>query len=670
MSMVGTYNTATNEMQPLKLEVDAQLGVKNEQSAYRPSEKESTILQMIKRHFTLGYTNMYTPRVEFSDLSVIGRTMVDQMAFNTYQPNNGDGYPGAVTSSWRSNAVRPIVRNKVISIAAHATARLIFPKIFAWNTQSESQTDAAQVMEDLMEWSGNESNYPLTSLYATLSALVNPASIVYTEYAERYRTVKREKTGEDTYKEEKIVDETLSGFKDIVVSPDELFIDNFFEPDVQKQSWIIYRRVVNFSLLDGMFNKNPNWRYVKPGIQVFYNDANPSFYQVYDPNMRPYMAEWIIYWNREMDLKIDVVNGVMLSPYNNPNPRNDKQYPFAKFGYEAINNRCFYYKSLAFKTSHDANIINTLYPMIVDGTYLNLMPPMIANSTEIIGSDVIVPGMTTTFRNSDSKLDAIKVATDIRSGMDTLFKVEESINQSSEMPVVPDNQNNVTAYQIAKSEQERNTVLGLFVQMISDFVKQYGKLRLSDILQYMTIADVTAISDNPDLIYKTFFLHNKKVGNERKTRKIVFDSQMTEKALTPKEKMDESFKTLKQQGGTDSEEVLARVNPQLFRELRYMCLVSPDVLNPMSEDVERAYNLEVYDRAIANPVANQQAVFELLLQSTPTTRKDPHKFIQQEQLGQSPLDMAKQAMSLQGQGAPQPMQMPQQQPMPAMAGNQ
>jgi hypothetical protein len=76
------------------------------------------IADRIKRptlnQFGLGYITMYTPRVEFNDLSVMGRLQQDQMAFNTYQPNNGDPYEGDEINSWKSTAIRPIVRNQCI----------------------------------------------------------------------------------------------------------------------------------------------------------------------------------------------------------------------------------------------------------------------------------------------------------------------------------------------------------------------------------------------------------------------------------------------------------------------------------------------------------------------------------------------------------------------------
>ena len=124
--------------------------IQGEIANYQPTDEEQQVRAMILKHFILGTTNCYTPRVEFNDLSLILRDQYDQMEFNTYQPNNGDAWEGSAPSTaWRSRAMRPIVRNKCMSIAAHATARLLFPKIFAYNEDSESQEDAAPARVDI-----------------------------------------------------------------------------------------------------------------------------------------------------------------------------------------------------------------------------------------------------------------------------------------------------------------------------------------------------------------------------------------------------------------------------------------------------------------------------------------------------------------------------------------
>ncbi len=89
--------------------------ISEEVSPYSPSEDEKSVRAMILNHFVQGSTNQYTPRVEFNDLSLVTRDQWDQMAFNTYQPNNGEAWQGAPQLAWRSRAIRPVVRNKCMS---------------------------------------------------------------------------------------------------------------------------------------------------------------------------------------------------------------------------------------------------------------------------------------------------------------------------------------------------------------------------------------------------------------------------------------------------------------------------------------------------------------------------------------------------------------------------
>lgn len=598
-----------------------------EESAYTETEEEKRVSDMILKHFVLGTTNCYTPRVEFNDLSLVTRDQYDQMAFNTYQPNNGEAWEGAPQAAWRSRALRPVIRNKCMSIAAHSTARLIFPKVFAYNKDSDEQQDAARVMEDLMEWSGDVSNYPFTALMRVITAMSSPASIGYTEYGEVMRTVKTEK-GEDGKWIEKLVrDEAYPCFMDAVVPVDQLYIENFYESDIQKQGWLIWRKVYSFSEAQNKYAaKYENFQHVRPGVQTIYDDANRTFYYVYDPNMRQEDVEEIIYWNKNLDLKIIKVNNIMLTPCDNPNPRQDKLYPFDKFGYEPINNRFFYYKSLAFKLQHDAEIVNTLYQMVIDGTYLSIFKPMVNVGGEIIASDVIVPGAVTTLSSPDADLKAINVGSDLRAGLETLGVVEKSINESSQEPLQQGQEGGgtQTAYEISRLEQNANTVLGLFLQMIAKHVKEFGKLRIGDIIQYLTLPEVVDITGNPELTYKTFFLKAPSKGGS-KNRKVEFMSDMPEE-MTLEEYMNASYDVLEEQEEKDME--ISKVNPIFFRELQYIATISPDVMNPKSEDLERAYDLEAYDRMIVQPtVFDPEETGKLLLQSNPSTRKNVDKYL-------------------------------------------
>lgn len=619
----------------LRAAVDKQGNITSETSEYTENEAEQQVSSLILKHMVLGSVNQYTPRVEFNDLSLVLRDSYDQMQFNTYQPNNGEAWQGSPQLAWRSRAIRPVVRNKCISIAAHATARLIFPKVFAYNQDSEEQQDAAQVMEDLMEWSGDVSDYPYTALIRVITALSSPASIGYTEYGEVTRTVKTEQNDDGSWKEEKIRDEAFPCFMDAVVPVTQLYIENMFEPDIQKQGFLVWRKVYSFSDAQAKYNGvYDNFKFVKPGVQTIYDDANRQFYYVYDPNMRQEDVEEIVYWNKNLDIKIIMVNRVMLTKPNNPNPRKDKLYPFDKFGYEPINNRFFYYKSLAFKLQHDADIVNTLYQMVIDGTYLSIFKPMVNVGGEIIASDVIVPGAVTTLSDPNADLRAINVGSDLKSGLETLSVVEQSINESSQEPLqqgAEGKDGGTTAYEISRLEANANTVLGLFLQMIAKHVKDFGKLRLGDILQYMTVPEVMEIEDDMELVYKTFFVQGK--GGD-KNKKVEFDKSMPDE-MDNDEYMQKSYDLLIQEKEKDMQ--IAKVNPGLFRDLKYKVTISPDVLNPRSEDLERAYGLETYDRMItAMPLGmyDPEETGKLLLMTNPKTKRDPEKYLAKQQAQQ------------------------------------
>jgi len=406
-------------------------GEKAMPSIYQPDEEERDVRAMIINSFTWADVTMRKPRREYNDMSTLTRMMYDQMAFNIYQPNNGQPNMGDPSQSWKSNAMRPVVRNKVISIAAHATAKLIFPKVFAYNEQSEEQEKSAMVMRDLIEWASEQNNYDKMSLFAVINACVNPASIMHVEYAEAYRTIKTEKVN-GKWQTKEICDETNSGFQLTPVPVDELFIGDFYIEDIQKQPFLIWRRVQTYAMMKAKYGKSKNFDCVKPGLQVIYNDANTSFYEVYDSNLRGSLCEEVIFYSKSLDLQIPMCNGILMTDPDEPNPRVDKNYPFVKFFYEPFDEgRAFYGKSLAFKMQPDADIINTLYPMIIDGTFLNIFNPLIVSGEEAIGSDVMIPGATTTLINPESSVTPLRVAQDIRQGMDTLSRVEDSINQST-----------------------------------------------------------------------------------------------------------------------------------------------------------------------------------------------------------------------------------------------
>ena len=95
-------------------------------SAYDPPDEIKAESLLDREMFDIGIQNQEETRTEFNEMSLINRLDIDQKAYNSFVPAR----TADPDEEWKSNAVRPIVHNKIIGLAAHVTAVLLFPKYF------------------------------------------------------------------------------------------------------------------------------------------------------------------------------------------------------------------------------------------------------------------------------------------------------------------------------------------------------------------------------------------------------------------------------------------------------------------------------------------------------------------------------------------------------------
>lgn len=608
----------------LKLEV-YEGKIKSPASTFKPTDKEAEVTKMVIEDFSLANEIRNKPYSEFNNKSLLERINEDQKAFNSYQEAGSDD----PEFGWKSNAIRPITRNKIISIAAHITGSIIYPQVYAQNDNDEEDKDAAEVMRDLMEWTYDQSEYDKTFVYAVISACVNPAVIIEDCYLENYRTIK-EITSKEKWVSKNVLDEEYSGFKNPIVPIDEIFIADVYEPNIQRQPFIVRRKAITYSSALAQYREHKNFEYIKPGIQSLFDENSGTFYEVQDDSLEGRLVEEVKYYNRALDLELVFLNGVIVTDPEQPNPREDKKYPFVKFGYEPINDRFFYYKSLAFKLGPDQDVINNLYQMVIDGTFLQLMPPSVVYGSEEVNSSIVTPGKITRFTEPETKFEKIDAGTNLSAGFNTIQIVEKSLSESS-MDVLQQGMSikgSQTAFEISKLEENARIMLGLFGKMIGFAIQELGELRSSLILQHLTVGEVNDItSGSGKMKFKSFILNNKNVEGKSKTKKIQFDMDLPD-TMTEDEALNKSYGILEEEGGLDSDKQIFKVNPTLFRKAKFLFRVTPEMIVPPSDRVKKAFNLEAYDRAIQNPLANQEALYkDLLLGSYDSTRDDVDKYV-------------------------------------------
>jgi hypothetical protein len=599
--------------------------ISSEKSTYNPGKEVTDITQMVMNHFDVGYQIMNSPYNEFNGLNLLMRQEADQKKWNNFRPDR-DTDPD---TSWKSNAIRPITRNKVISIAAHLTSRLLYPKVIAQNDQDEEDKDAAYVMELMIRWALEQSDYERTFLNAVIAALVNPAVIIHEEFQEVVRTVK-EKLENGKYKTTKVLDELYSGFQQNLIPCNELYIGNIYENNIQKQPFLIRRKVMDFSEACGKYGGNKNFdTYVKAGIQIMMNAKNYEFYEEYDDELGDRLVEEITYYNRSLDLQLVFVNGVLLDNPEECNPRLDKKYPFVKTGFEPIDEgKFFYYFSLVRKMSPDSEIIDRMYNMVIDGTFLELMPPMALFGDDTVDSSIVMPGMVTSF-NSDTKLQPIRNGSNLTAGMNMLNKMEDSVSESSQAPrqMGQEGSGQKTAYEISQLEKNAKIGLGLAGRMIGFLVRDLGQLVVSDAIQYLTVGQVAELTTGDTMLKYRKFLLNGVDNEEFNEAEIQLDNDLPEE-MSEEEDIQNGFKIMDEEGGIDSKKAIFKVNPTIFRNLKYKTYITAEMIEEPSDNVKRALNLEVYDRAIANPSIDSEAITkDLLLGSYPETKDRTDKYM-------------------------------------------
>lgn len=574
-------------------------------SLYKPSKEVRDFTGFVKQDYQSGWDNLHTPFEELNDMTVIDRMNLDQRTWNSYT-EEGSNDPD---EAWRWRGIRPITRSKILSIAAHSTAQIMIPEIFAQNDEDEEDKMLANVMRWMMKWNIKESNYEQSFLFAVIGALVNPVTFLQADYFEIMQTIKeRGDNGEIT--EAEVLDEVMSGLQMNVLGADEVMVTNAYEFNHQKQKAVIRTRYIEYDDAKALYGGHEDFEVVSPGQETIFDAETGLFYDQFDEDL-PTLVKETTYYNRREDTQVAFIGGVYLGDSNvDANPmkhrdnRNAPKYPQAKTGYEPIDTKKFYYyKSAVNKLAHDQQLVDRMWQMRMDGTFLETMPPQALFGDGHVDSSVFFPGKVTSF-GQDDKMEAIKTGGNLNATDSAIADIERSMAQSSISDVQsasgPSQQG--TAFVFSQLQQNANTELGLFGKMLAPFVLDVGGLMMDNILQHQTIAEVEEITGgNTRLKFRTFLVPDEKDGGKKVTRKIRFSEELMGRPMTDKQ-VKKRERALRNESDKIGDTRIYDVNPEKFQMLKYKLSINPDNMLPKNKAFEKVMNLEAYDRMIVDPV--------------------------------------------------------------------
>jgi hypothetical protein len=288
---------------------------------------------------------------------------------------------------------------------------------------------------------------------------------------------------------------------------------------------------------------------------------------------------------------------------------------------------------------------------------------------DVIGSDVIIPGATVTMRDPDSRLEPLMPPLQTGNLLNAMMEVEKSIDQTANTQAAPQTRpQGVTAYEMSLREKQMQQDLGPFWSELIGASVQVTRLVMGDVLQHMTVADVSKMQGaKAGLKYKSFLVELK--GGEGKASKRRIKFEKLPEFESEEEKMSASYDLLEEQGGIDAETEIVKADPTRIRKLKYSMVMTDDVLQPKSEAVRYQQNLEMLDQIIktetVRPGLNdmETVVKKLLYSTNPVTARDPDSFISKQQPGTQTVGLTPESFMAMASRAKQPAPAVQPAPM-------
>lgn len=546
---------------------------------------------------------------EFNDMSLIDRMNTDQRDWLAWS----DAPSSDPDESWMFTGTSSITRNKIISTAAHLTAQVIYPNIFAQNEEDEEDEAAGYVMRQAIEYNCRRSNYEQTFLYAVIAGLVNPVSYYKVDYATAYQDV-LEGTQSD-YKRRQVIDEVLSGFQDNLLPADEVLLANPYCFDIQKQPFVIERKRISFTEARSLYGTHPDFDNISPGLVAILNAADGLFYAAQDQNDDG-LVQLAIFKYRGRDVEFPIVNGIYLgNPNTDYNPMGHRRVRkdgttvpvlnIVKYGAEPIDaQRFFAYKSLASKLANDKELIDRMRQNAVDASTFATFPSIFTMGAGKMDRSVFIPA-TTVDLPKDAKVNPATGMANPSYAYNAAREAEQAVNESSMDPQTSGvgGGNSKTARESVILQQNAIQNLGIMGRMIATMVKDVGELKVDDVIRYQSVGEMMELAGGTlGMKYNTMVLNDKVRDGKKQSVTIRFTDKWAGKNMSEAELRKKKVALYEEAG--DSKEI-NEVNPALWARRQYLIVVEADALKPKNSAFDRAIDLQTYDRAINNPlVAN------------------------------------------------------------------
>lgn len=492
--------------------------------AYVPTPEETDVYNMVVEDLVKGRTAINKSYPQFNNRSLYDFIDDCEKRWNGYLP------VASVLTQDRSNIFLNLTRDKVISYIS----KLEFPKIkiIAVNKKSNKENiKFADALNDLIEYSNNAENAESEFNDSKVECSIKGTVVKYEGYlkSEQETEVPDDfdtDTGKmKTKKQKRIVYD--NAYQELV-SLEDFYIANPYQPKIQKQPWVIWKTLTDLSEADREFGHYPKFKYVQGGNYTILADPTTFYRSDMYTELKPWQVEIVRYYNKFKNKHVILINGVPV--YNGVIPRKDGNYPFSKGIHEPFNVKFFWGNSLPNKIMGDQDLINTIWNMMVDKTYGSLMPfGLSSDLNDLVEDTILEPNKIR--KVGDINNWRFETLPGVNSGEQSMLQTAVNFMKdnsgvegggSSQSP----QGGKVTMRQAMLKQQELMSKLGFSIGYLEDFERDRTELRLHTILQFYSIPKIEKITDEKGkdiekLMYREIVLPGSKLENGSEGTKVI-----------------------------------------------------------------------------------------------------------------------------------------------------
>lgn len=494
---------------------------------YIPNEEEKVAINKVANKFVSDRLVIFRSYNQFNNRSLFDAIDDWTKRWNGYIPPND-----LISGNPTSNIFLNFTRNVIIAYLAKVAMQLPEPKIVAVNKKTGLiNKRLADVLSDLNNYSLNEENGPARLLETALECTTKGTAIVYEGYNKNEQKIKSpisydEATGKIEYKEEKRV--LYDNCFQAVVPLEDFYPSNPYEPDVQKQPHVIWRRITSFDEAWNEFSHYRNWDFVKPGGYTMTAEPTTFYRNKLYTELADNQVEILRYYNRKDNEHIVTVNGVIM--YQGPIPFKDGKYPFAKYIFEPFENAFFWGAGAPNKFMGEQDVQNTLINMMLDKTYGSLLPYGLSSDLDdLIEDDTLAPNKIR--KVGDITKWKFDVLPGVSAGEQTMFQTIMSLAQQNSGLAGAGQQyspkgGKLNVRQVLLQQQEAMQKLTFNMNFLEDGERDRTDLRISHILQFYSIPKIEKVTGKKgqeieSLIYRDIKLNDVELSNGKRGSKLI-----------------------------------------------------------------------------------------------------------------------------------------------------